>query len=772
MLLVGGDAGVRPTTASKVIPATLRRSLRLAAIASALLALAGEASAVARPALDEGRSVLAASRGFAPGEAIVRFEPGTGPAERGDARAAAGAELERVLGLPRAQLLAVEGGVAAAVRRLERQPGVAHAQPNYVYRALAELAPDDTFFGDLWGLEDSAAPDPGVDALEAWSLTRGAGQVIAVVDTGVDLTHPDLAGNLWTGPGGEHGHDFVDGDSDPDDFDFHGTHVAGTAAAADDNGLGVAGVAPDARIMAVRVLDGDGVGFTSTIADGIEYAAEAGADVINLSLGGPAGGSGDALTQSAVALAASRGAVVVAAAGNEGEDNDDPASARVPCTLPNANLICVAAVDRDGDLSSFSNYGETTVDVAAPGVSILSAKPDYAQLLFEDFDAGTGSWTTETFGDAVPWGTQTVPQNGTPSASDSPGAEYEPGESYLYTTTPLDLSDERGCRLHFDARYEIEDPDSDGSLFDFFFSGALDRDSEAVAGLPFAGTSSGYASGAFVDEEASISDLDGRDEISPLLAISADEEVEEDGAYADRLRVVCRDETYSDAVTDAAHYVDPGAGSFVRFAGTSMATPHVAGVAALVRAADPGAPVEQVVAAVKEGGPVLGGLDAIAGSRVVSASGAIALALAAPNPPAGPDSSPVPDLAPEVALVVRLRRAPGRIRVSRRGAFRYPVRVMSDTAVRVRLRFETRAGVRVPWRDGRRGRLQLARRHFAVLDAPALARPRVSLGARVMRLLRRRGALRLVAVAVARDGDGSTATARRRLTLLAPAGRR
>ena len=134
------------------------------------------------------------------------------------------------MAVPHTQVVSFDGSVADAIARLEDQPGVVDAQPNYIYHAFA-AAPNDTQFGHLWGMGGT----PGVGALPAWDRSRGAGQVIAVVDTGVDLTHPDLAGNLWTGPGGVHGHDFVDNDDVPDDFNLHGTHVAGTAAATADN---------------------------------------------------------------------------------------------------------------------------------------------------------------------------------------------------------------------------------------------------------------------------------------------------------------------------------------------------------------------------------------------------------------------------------------------------------------------------------------------------------------------------------------------------------
>src|SRR5215218_634312 len=190
----------------------------------AALATAAPAAAIAPVA----RQSTAPSDAI-PGEAIVRFAAGADASDRLAVRRAAGVTLDRALAVSRAQLVEADGSVAAAVRRLASQPGVAYAQPNYRYRALAAEPPSDPLFGSLWGLEDPATPDPGVDALAAWQTTRGAGQVIAIVDTGVELDHPDLIGNLWTGPDGVHGHDFVDDDDDPDDFNFHGTHVAGTA---------------------------------------------------------------------------------------------------------------------------------------------------------------------------------------------------------------------------------------------------------------------------------------------------------------------------------------------------------------------------------------------------------------------------------------------------------------------------------------------------------------------------------------------------------------
>ncbi|HEY7456313.1 MAG TPA: S8 family serine peptidase [Solirubrobacterales bacterium] len=561
-----------------------RHTIAALALACALAAQpASAAPSRVSPLLESGRG------SFVPGEAIVRFETGASARARQAARDAVGVDFAGTLGLPHAQLVDVDGSVATAIDRLERQPGVAYAQPNYRYTAQAVLPPEDTFFDELWGLSDPKTPDPGVGVLDAWETTKGGGQVIAVLDTGVDLTHPDIAGNLWTNPsptkGDEHGYDFVDEDGNPDDYNFHGTHVAGTAAAIAANNQGIAGVAPEAEIMAVRVLDGDGGGTTADISAGIGYAASHEADVINMSLGGPAG-EGDKAMEEAIEDADEANVVVVVAAGNEAADNDT--EPHTPCALKNPNLICVAALSQAGALAGFSNYGMESVDIAAPGTGILSAKTDYEALYAEGFEAGLGDWTAVTEVDSVPWGVSSISSEGTVSATDSPGVDYAPNSnSQLIKTAAIGLSGERGCRIHFDLRRELQPLGPAGEFFDEFFAGAVKAGGQD--GEYFAGSSGGN----FRRTEVSISDLDGVAEVRPAFALFSDTSQQFDGAYVDALELLCRSESYVDEVSPL--------GNYVQFNGTSMATPHVAGVVALVRAAAPGLTAEQNIEAVLTG---------------------------------------------------------------------------------------------------------------------------------------------------------------------------
>jgi serine protease len=294
---------------------------------------------------------------YVPGEVIVRYED--------EARSAA---------------VSVKEGetVPEAIDALSEREDVAYAVPNYIARA-SDYTPNDPAFPLQWNLAGPA----GINMPEAWGLARragragGRGAIVAVLDTGVAYQRfgrfrraPDLRRFVP-------GYDFVAGDSHPNDQNSHGTHVAGTIAQSTGNGLGAAGIAYRARIMPVRVLDAHGAGDTISIARGIRYAADHGADVINLSLEFDSAVRSAQIPDIVFALryARYRGAVVVAAAGNQGSPQVAyPARAR--------NVIAVAATTARGCQAAYSNSG-SHVDLAAPGGGADAANTD------SEYDAAT-----------------------------------------------------------------------------------------------------------------------------------------------------------------------------------------------------------------------------------------------------------------------------------------------------------------------------------------------------------------------------------------------
>jgi subtilisin family serine protease len=253
--------------------------------------------------------------------------------------------------------------------------------------ALTVLLPAVAQAGDpRQGEQWAVAPDTVFDLPGAWALTRGAGVVVAVIDSGTRLNHPDLARNIWTNFGevpnngrDDDGNGYVDdvhgvdltsrrAGQDVSDGNGHGTHVAGTIAAAM-NGRGVVGVAPEARIMTVKVLKADGSGSMGAVADGIRYAAANGARIINLSLGGP---GPDTYLASAVKAANAANTLIICAAGNADTNIDQHPI--YPASMAASNVIAVAATDpsQGRGIADYSNYGKLTVPVAAPGSNVLS----------------------------------------------------------------------------------------------------------------------------------------------------------------------------------------------------------------------------------------------------------------------------------------------------------------------------------------------------------------------------------------------------------------
>jgi subtilisin family serine protease len=291
----------------------------------------------------------------------------------------------RVLAVVIALLLAaaifapVSGASARRSAGIGAPDGLRAERPAAAGKArAAQLTAADPRADEQWALQGDAP----MGAASAWRQTTGGDVTVAVIDSGVDLTHPDLVPNLWTNPreipgngidddgngyvDDVHGYDFVDNTGNPQDANGHGTHVAGIVAARGGNGIGVAGVAWSARIMAIRVLDANARGTTTTVAQGIRYAVDNGARIINLSLAGPSPARD---LEDAIVYAQQHGVLIVVAAGNDGRDLS--VAPTYPAAYPEDNVLGVAATTQDGVLASVSDFG-VGADLAAPGADILS----------------------------------------------------------------------------------------------------------------------------------------------------------------------------------------------------------------------------------------------------------------------------------------------------------------------------------------------------------------------------------------------------------------
>jgi subtilisin family serine protease len=323
--------------------------------------------------------------GFVPGEALVKVMGGPTSPAAADAHQQVGSTVLGSFSQIGWQHVQLPAGmtVADGIALYKQNPNVEHAEPNYRYRA--EVIPNDPMYPQLWGMTRISAPT-------AWNASTGSyGTVVAVLDTGVDYTHPDIAANMWVNPfeipendadddgngyvDDIHGINALDGSGDPMDDNGHGTHVAGTIGAVGNNSIGVVGVNWNVRIMALKFLDDEGLGTTAGAIECLEYVylmKMLGVNIraINHSWGGVE--NSQALWESIFACGL-RNIVSVCAAGNDGLDNDKwphyPSNFELSC------IISVAASDQGDGRAYFSNWGATSVDLAAPGVGILSTIP-------------------------------------------------------------------------------------------------------------------------------------------------------------------------------------------------------------------------------------------------------------------------------------------------------------------------------------------------------------------------------------------------------------
>ncbi len=371
----------------------MRRAL-IAVILLVCSAILGTAAAQAPPE----SSVSAAERA----RIVVGFRPGVTRQQRDEVLARDGAALRRFLGALRAASVTVDAADREQIlARLRAEPAVAYAEldrrvglirPRLGARlplAAAARTPDDDGFTYQYGLRDNN--DHDVDATEAWERRTKCAKV-AVLDTGIDPDHKDLKANLWRNDkevpdngldddnngyvDDDRGVDLVDRHGSGADEQGHGTHVAGIIGAIGNNNRGVSGLCWKAQIVSVKFMDAEGHGYSSAAAEGIVYAVNEGAHIINASYGTT---EPTEVEREAIAYAAAHDTLIVASAGNDHEDTD--VHPHYPSNYPDENVISVAASTESDTLASFSNWGKTTVDLAAPGDSIASTADGGAYTL-------------------------------------------------------------------------------------------------------------------------------------------------------------------------------------------------------------------------------------------------------------------------------------------------------------------------------------------------------------------------------------------------------
>jgi len=569
-----------------------RRLLRLALAAAVLVTLGGRVTGAGpRP----GERPLCA-----PGEILVKQRtPGPGAAAAAARRL--GARALRPLSAPGLHriLLPPGGDVSAALAALRADPEVAWAEPNAL-RRLGRV-PDDPAYPSLWAAGRMRAPL----AWDAVSDCRGT--VIALLDSGVDMTHPDLAANLWVNPGeipgngldddgngradDLHGWDFVFEDPLPRDANGHGTHVAGTIAAVAGNGAGIAGLCWQARLMVLRAFDASGTATVADLVEALAYARQMGARVVNASY------TGELFSQAereALEELAAAGVLVVTAAGNDGRDIDREPVYPAAYDLP--HVLVLAASDASDRPTPFTNRGTRRVHAAAPGAAIVSTQMKEEEVLaLEGFEEGGGGWSFEP-----PAGRESPGFESAWALGDSPGALYENAADVALVSPPFDLAGFAGGVLEFFLRHDI----------------AADGDRLDVESLPGAGGSGSVREVWTFGPAGSVLYDDGVFGRSAGWVLAEAYFDDPDLAAASRVRFRLRTNAAGRAdgfaVDDVrVRALRPGEDAYGTLSGTSMATAHGTGLAALVLALSPGLTPGQVKERIVDGAERLAALAGV-----------------------------------------------------------------------------------------------------------------------------------------------------------------
>lgn len=508
--------------------------------------------------------------------------------------------------------------VEQSVAEMNNDPAVEFAQPNYLYKLNA--TPNDPRFAQLWGLRNTAqtiispgGPDspsstgnPGtagkdMNLATAWDhITNCNSVIVAVIDSGVNYDHEDLAANMWDGSPTypNHGYNFYDNNDDPMDLNGHGTHVSATLGAVGNNNIGSVGVCWNTKIMALRVSDALGSIATADIVAAVNFAVTNGAKVINMSL---SGGNFDNAFDTALTNARNAGVVAVVAAGNDGVNADSGSDPVYPCNYEHANLICVAALNQRYALASFSNFGIVSVDVGAPGVNIVSSWNGSYVTLPDSLNSGWTSSTTTTSG----WNYNSVSTSqGLLNALTNP-SNFNGVNNYNNNTDDriwksFDLTPYRAAKVSYLSNWTFSTGDG---MRGYVNAGAGDPIPADILFDVATGVSDG-----FEYWEADITSY-----INTNTTIGFRFTSNSSGTNTG-MSIVLFD-TFGLNISNTAYNV---------IHGTSMASPHVAGLAAMLMAYNPNYTYVEVVAAIKNGGDTEASLTGkTTTSKAVNAMGSL-----------------------------------------------------------------------------------------------------------------------------------------------------